>query len=52
MVGVLKRYKIIFVILTLIILTALAWLSASRQDLNEVPLRGVFVMRRGIHGQA
>lgn len=44
MIGILQRYRIIFIVLGLVILGALIWLVAFRQNTVKIPSRGVFVM--------
>jgi len=46
MTEVLHRYRIIILVLSLLILFAIAWLVFSKQNMRKIPSRGVFVISR------
>ena len=43
MIEVLHRYRIVMIIASLLVLGLIAWFLLSRQDLSDIPSRGVFV---------
>jgi Na+-transporting methylmalonyl-CoA/oxaloacetate decarboxylase gamma subunit len=43
MVSILKKYGILMVFLTIIILAYLIWVIISKQNIDKIPSRGFFV---------
>lgn len=43
MTGILQRYRIILIVISLVLLGILAWVVLSKQNVNKIPSRGVFV---------
>ena len=44
MLAVLNRYRVFFIILSLILLAILLWMVITGLDKDKVPSRGVFVL--------
>lgn len=44
MLAVINRHKVIFIIMTIIIMVLLAWLFMGNQQTDDIPSRGVFVL--------
>ncbi|NLV36123.1 MAG: hypothetical protein GXY17_05545 [Clostridiaceae bacterium] len=44
MLAVINRHKVIFIIMTIIIMVLLAWLFMGNQQTDNIPSRGVFVL--------
>jgi lipopolysaccharide export system protein LptC len=44
MVWLLRRYRIILLILSLLLLIAIGWLVVTIQETDKLPLRGVYVI--------
>ena len=44
MLAILNKYKILFIILSLVLLAVLLWLAVSALGRDKTPSRGVFVL--------
>lgn len=44
MVEVMQKYKTIFIILSLILCVIIAWFVLTKENVDKVPSRGVFVL--------
>ena len=44
MTEVLRRYRTVIIVVSLLLFALLMWLFLSRQNVSKIPSRGVFVM--------
>lgn len=43
---ILHRYRLVIIAFSLIVLALIIWLITSRQHVNKIPSRGIFIMSR------
>jgi len=50
MIAILQKYKMIFIIFAILVLAAIIWAVILTRKDNEIPMRGVFVIKDLIYG--